>query len=443
MKIAFLVWQFPVLSETFILNQITGLIDRGHDVYIHALNGCPTETTKIHPVVEKYNLLERTYCTPKIPENSILCVLKGLWLLASNMHKNSFSCMQLLNIKKYGKTFASWKQIYRIIALLEAHPYDIIHCQFGTLGSSALTLRQAGYLQGKLVTTFRGNDISSHIKLRGKDVYKELFTYGDFFIANCEFFRNRAIQLGCNPQKIVVLGSGIDCQIFPFQPRQLTSEGSLRIATTGRLVEKKGIEYAIEAVAKVAQAHPNIEYNIIGDGPLKSHLQALIDELGVGQIVKLLGWKQQREVVKILNTCQLFLAPSVTASDGNQDAPVNTLKEAMLMGLAVVSTDHGGIPELVEDGVTGLLVPEKDAAAIADKLIYLIEHPTKWISFGQAGHEKVKEKYDMNQLNDKLVDLYQNLLRDENVLGMSYVCSFPVVSVTESSRQNKVLPKNL
>lgn len=410
MKIAFLVWQFPVLSETFILNQISGLIDRGHEVRIYALNGYPTETTKIHPTVEKYNLLKLTCYIPEKPENPILCALKGLCLLASNIHKNSFSCIQFLNFKKHGKMHITWKQVYRIIAFLDASPYDIIHCQFGTLGPVALMLQQTGYLQGKLVTSFRGNDISSYIKQNGKDIYKTLFTSGDFFIANCEFFRNRAIQLGCDPHKIVVLGSGIDCQRFSFQPRQLPSEGNIRIATTGRLVEKKGIEYAIKAVAKVAQVHPNLEYIIIGDGPLKLYLQALIVQLGVEHIVRLLGWQQQQEVIKSLSTCHLFLAPSVTADDGNQDAPINTLKEAMLMGLTVVSTYHGGIPELVEDGVSGFLVPEKDADAIANKLLYLIEHPKIWVSFGKAGHLKVKEKYDMNKLNDQLVDHYQNLL---------------------------------
>ena len=100
MKIAFIVWRFPVLSEAFILNQITGLIDRGHEVYIHALNGHPKGTTKVHPVVEEYGLLERTYYTPERPENPLLCTLKGIWLLLANMHKNSLSCLKLLDETK-------------------------------------------------------------------------------------------------------------------------------------------------------------------------------------------------------------------------------------------------------------------------------------------------------------------------------------------------------
>ena len=413
MKIAFLVWRFPVLSEAFILNQITGLIDRGHDVYIHALNGHPKGTTKVHPVVEQYDLLKRTYYTPERPENPLLCALKGLGLLLSNLHKNSLSCLQLLDAAKYGKTTEAWKRIYRAIALLDTQPYNVIHCQFGTIGSAALMFRRAGFLQGKLVTIFRGIDISRHVQKHGEDVYDELFAQGDFFLANCEFFRRRAIKLGCDPEKIVVHGSGIDCQKFAFQPRQPPTDGLVRIATTGRLVEKKGIEYAIRAVAQVAQDYSNIEFCIIGDGPLKASLQNLIDELEVTAIVKLLGWKQQQEIIEILDTCHLFVAPSVTAADGNQDAPVNTLKEAMAMGLPVISTYHGGIPELVEDGVSGFLAPERDADEIAEKLRYLIDHPGDWPQMGQAGRARVEERYDMNKLNDELVTLYQQLLHSE------------------------------
>ena len=410
MRVAFLVWRFPILSEAFILNQITGLIDRGHEVHIYALAGRPKGTKKVHPAVEKYNLLARTYYAPERPTSPWLCFLKGLWLLLANLHKNSLRCLQLLHFKDLGNATKFWKRFYRAIALLEANSYDIVHCQFGTLGPIGLMFREAGFLSGKLVTIFRGIDISRYVKEAGEDAYQELFVKGDFFLANCEFFRQRAVNLGCNLQKIVVHGSGIDCQKFNFKVRRSPKDNRIRIATIGRLVEKKGIEYAIQAVAWVSQLHPNIEFLIIGDGPLKTQLQQSIDRLGAGNFIKLLGWKQQQEIVAILDTCHLFVAPSVTAADGNQDAPVNTLKEAMAMGLPVVSTYHGGIPELVEDGTSGFLVPERDPEAIAEKLAALIEHPELWERFGRAGRARVEEKYDMNGLNDELVEIYQTLL---------------------------------
>jgi colanic acid/amylovoran biosynthesis glycosyltransferase len=412
MKIAFLVWRFPVVSEPFILNQITGLLDRGHDVRIYPLNGKPDNLSKIHPIIEQYNLLDRTYYPPTRPDNLLWKYLKGLGLILKNLHRGSLSLLQS-KVFTYNHEVWSLKWLYRAMLFLDREEYDIIHCQFGTLSAMGLLFRDLGILPGKLIVTFRGIDISQHVQEQGEDVYDQLFARGNFFLANCEFFRQKALKIGCNPDRIVVHGSGIDCRQFAFKPRYFPADGIVRIATTGRLVEKKGIEYCIRAIAKLAPIHPNIEFNIIGDGPLKADFEKLIAELDVSNLVKLLGWKQHQEIAEILDNCHLFLAPSVTAADGNQDAPVNTLKEAMAMGLPVISTYHGGIPELVEDGVNGFLVPERDVDAIAQKLAYLIEHPELWESMGTAGRHRVEEKYDMEKLNDELVEIYQSLLEQE------------------------------
>jgi colanic acid/amylovoran biosynthesis glycosyltransferase len=405
MKVAFIVRQFPVLSETFILNQITGLISRGHKVDIYSY---PTvDIDKMHSDVEKYDLLKHTHYYLYVPENYFWRLIKGLELLFRHFLKAPLLFMRSLNIFKYGKRAASLRLLYAIVPLLDTEAYDIIHCQFGMYGIDAMIYRDIGAIKGKLITSFRGYDISWYVKERGKDVYKELFTKGDFFLANCEFFRHRAIKLGCDEKKIVVHGSGIDCSTFTFKTRYPHPDGKIRIATTGRLVEKKGIEYSIRAIAKLANIHPNIEYNIIGDGYLKEHLQQLIQELSVTQQVKLVGWKNQKEIIEILDKTHLFIAPSVTAEDGNQDAPVNTLKEAMAMGLPVIGTLHGGIPELVKDNISGFLVPERDADAISEKLDYLIKHPEVWQQMGSSGRAYVENHYDMNQLNDELVEIYE------------------------------------
>ncbi|MDJ0531487.1 MAG: glycosyltransferase [Xenococcaceae cyanobacterium MO_207.B15] len=413
MKIAFIVGKFPALSVSFIINQIKGLIDGGHEVDIYALDGPPEDTSKVHPIVEEYHLLERTYYPPTRPENVLLRRLKTVGLLLTNLPKNPWVLLPLLNRERFGKEARKQILFYRSMPFLRRESYDIIHCQFGLFGIIGLALRQIGLIEGKLITGFRGYDISRYLKKRGDRIYDELFQEGDFFIANCEFFRQRAIKLGCDPEKIVVLGSGIDCSKFAFTPRHFPEDGKVKLVTTGRLVEKKGIEYGIRAIASLAKTYPNIEYNIIGDGPLKEHFQKLIAELNVGHIVKLVGWKQQEELIEILDNSHILIAPSVTAADGNQDAPVNTLKEAMAMGLPVIGTLHGGIPELIEDGISGFLVPERDAGVIANKVRYLIEHPEIWPDMGKAGRKRVQEKYDMYKLNEQLVEIYQQLLNSE------------------------------
>ncbi len=410
MRVAFVVASFPVLSETFILNQIVGLIERGLAVDIYAIeDGAEGDTTKVHPDVEKYNLLDCTYYVPKIPKNFLLRLLKGI-ALSANFYQVPLVWLRSFNFIKYGTQAVSLRLLYKSKSLIGKEPYDIIHCQFGTLAQMMMVLRDLGAIEGKLVTSFRGYDISEVIQQQGENVYDKLFATGDFFLTNCNYFKDRLLKLGCDRHKLTVLGSGIDCSKFVYKPRTLPANGLVKIATTGRLVEKKGIEYCIRAVAKLTEHNKNIEYNIIGDGPLKEQLQQLIDELGVNEQVKLLGWKKQQEIVKILSQSSIFMATSVTAADGNQDAPVNTLKEAMAMGMPVIGTLHGGIPELIEDGVSGFLVPEKDVDALAEKLTWLIEHPSNWESMGQAGRTYVEKHYDNNQLNDRLVEIYQQVM---------------------------------
>ncbi|MBE9034934.1 glycosyltransferase [aff. Roholtiella sp. LEGE 12411] len=411
MKIAFIVGKFPVLSETFVLNQIIGLISRGHKVDIYGYQ--PDETFKVHPDVEKYQLLAHIYYPPKIPDNYFLRFLKALQLVLTNLHKEPLVLLRSLNFFKYGRQAISLRLLYSVIRLLKAQPYDIIHCQFGTFAQEGMALRDIGAIQGKLITSFRGYDISQIVQQYGENVYDLLFAKGDFFLANCEYFKKRAIKLGCDEKKIVVHGSGIDSSRFPLKVRNPHPDGKIRITTTGRLIEKKGIEYSIRAVAKVSKIHQNIQYNIIGDGYLKENLQQLIRELNIADKVHLLGWKNQPEIIEILENSDIFMAPSITAKNGDQDAPVNTLKEAMLMTLPVIATRHGGIPELVQDGVSGLLVPERDADAIAEKLSYLIEHPEIWTYMGQAGRTYVESNYDINKLNDELVQIYRQVLMND------------------------------
>jgi colanic acid/amylovoran biosynthesis glycosyltransferase len=407
MKVAFIVNSFPILSETFIVNQATGLLDRGHEVDIYADQ--LGDTSKVHPDVTKYKLLERTHYLPAVPTNRLERLWKGIGLLAAQMARNPRLTLQSLNFLKYGEPAVSLWLLYTAIPDLKKS-YDIIHCQFGTQSFRGMAFQAINSPNAKLITTFRGDDISRFVRERGNQIYDRLFKTGDFFLANCDFFRDRAVQIGCDSSRIFVHRSGLDCHKFTLKPRQFPTDGRVRIATTGRLVEKKGIEYSIRAVAKVAATYPNIEYNVMGDGPLRDHLQDLIQELGVSDKVNLLGWKNEQEIIEILDATHLFIAPSVTASDGNQDAPINVLKEASALGLPVISTYHGGIPELIQDGVSGFLVPERDADALAEKLGYLLAHPEVWIPMGQAGRAYVEAHYNLHRLNDELVTIYQRLL---------------------------------
>jgi colanic acid/amylovoran biosynthesis glycosyltransferase len=156
--------------------------------------------------------------------------------------------------------------------------------------------------------------------------------------------------------------------------------------------------------------YPNFIYNIVGEGPLKDDLQALIIELNAQGYVNLLGSKTQPEVLSLLEKSHILLAPSITAKNGDQEGIPVTLMEAMAMGMPVLSTKHSGIPELVQDGVSGVLVPERDIETLLNKLNYLIRHHDNWPAMGRHGRNHIRNEYDINILNDKLERIYLGLL---------------------------------
>lgn len=407
MKIAFLMGRFPTISETFILNQITGMIDRGHDVCIYAES--VGDLSNLHGDVLKYNLIELTHYFGKAPKNYFHRFVRAIPLFIKDFLKAPVRTILSLNFLIYGRQALSLRLLYTLTPDLREE-YDIIHCQFGGNGFRGIAFRAMHSPKAKLVTTFRGYDISGYVKSEGSNVYESLFQCGDLFLTNCEFFKQRLYKLGCPIEKLKVHGSGLDCSRFPFRTRHFPEDGLVKVVTVGRFIEKKGIEYGIKAIARVLKKYPKLNYFIIGDGKLRKDLEDLVKSLGIVDSVTFLGKQPQEDIISLLETSHIFIAPCVTASDGDQDAPINTLKEAMAMGMPVISTLHGGIPELVEDNVSGYLVPERDADAIAQKLIDLINHPEIWPSMGQAGHAFVEKHYNLNHLNDELAKAYNSLL---------------------------------
>lgn len=409
MKIAFIVNEFPSLSQTFVLNQITGLIDRGHDIDIFSEEA--RNNLKFHEDVKTYNLIERTIYL-SVPINKFHRIFKGLYYAVKIIQKNPVAVLRSLNIFKYGRKAASLYLLYQIIPFLEKGPYDIIHCQFGMLAPKSLLLKHTGVLTSKFITSFRGYDASRYVHNR-PCVYDELFREGDLFLTVCQYLKQRLIEEGCDAEKIIVLHSGIDCERFEYSNRTRSEDGPTKLLTIARLVEKKGVAYAIKAVSILVSSGKHITYDVIGgDGGLRDDLEQMIEDLGMEKYIRLLGWRNQDEVIRALKNSDILVAPSITATNGDQEGIPNTIKEAMAMGLPVISTLHSGISELVEDGVSGFLVPECDLDSLTDRLAYLIDHPEIWHEMGQHGRKKVENDFDVNKLNDRLVEIYQRLLSD-------------------------------
>lgn len=412
MKIAFFLGEFPAISQTFILDQIVGLIQRGHDVDIFANIARDKDT--VHPEIDRYRLLERTYYWPKIPNSHILRTLKGFKLLACNLFKNPLLLLNSLNIFKYGKDAASLRLLYLCIPFLNRQTrYDIIQCHFGWSGLQGMHVQNMGAVDGKLITTFHGFDVTRSVHEFGETVYSSLFVRGDLFSPISDYWKHRLIKMGCDDGKLFVHRMGIDLRKFSTSTSYAgKSQDTIRLISVSRLVEKKGLKYGICAVARLLrdQNVSNIEYTIIGDGELRADLQQLVSDLGVSEQIILCGQKSSDTVVKLLNQSHILLAPSVTGEDGDMEGIPVVLMEAMAMGLPVVSTYHSGIPELVEDGISGFLVPEKDIDQLADKISYLIRHPKESEKMGKAGKLKIERDHNLEKLNNQLERVYTEIL---------------------------------
>ena len=407
MRIAFIVNCFPSLSQTFILSQITGLIDQGHTVDIYAET--TKNDTKVHQDVIDYNLLDSTYYFNRPGRRSVE-IIKALWIILLKSAENIKFLQLVLEYSKCKEREAlpsRLKVIYIAKEFIDKPEYDVIQCHFGPNGTKGALVKKMFFPNSILATTFHGYELTKYLSSE-RNLYSRLFEMGDLFLPISEHWKRHLINLGCSPDKIQTHHMGVNIDRFTLAQQQ-PSEKSIRLITIARLSEKKGIEYGIRAVQKLKSGCPNIkfEYLIVGEGPLRPILQALIEELDLEHDISLLGWRQQQAIVDLLSQSQILLAHSVTASDGDQEGIPVVLMEAMAMGLPVVSTWHSGIPELVKDGISGFLVPEKDVEATAKKLALLINSSALRTEMGLEGRKYVKENFNVHTLNYQLSDLFQ------------------------------------
>jgi colanic acid/amylovoran biosynthesis glycosyltransferase len=421
MKVAFILPQFPAISETFILNQITGLMDRGVEVDIFA--DIRTPQPGRHPALTKYELMNRTRYAVEQPSGRWAARLRASGLLGGALMRVPLQKTSLANLIRNGRTDAH-RALRFTTTPRRLGSYDIIHCHFGPTGQWGMSLRNLGLLDGRLVTTFHGYDMCRPFREEGPDVYDRLFEEGDLFLPISDFWKRKLIEHGCPPEKILVHRMGVDCGKFEFRPRAIEPGEPIRLLSVSRLVEKKGLSYALRAVARVndhlasSRARENgshgsagrrIEYTIVGSGPLRSRLERLVRELGLGESVRFAGARTSDEVARFMERSHILLAPSVTAEDGNREGIPVVLMEAMATGLPVISTHHSGIPELAEDGVTGLLAEERDIDGLVDGIRSLIDDPELYERLVSEGRERVDAEFDIEMLNERLLEYFRGL----------------------------------
>lgn len=410
-KIGYLVGEFPKLSETFILDEVKEHLRHRVPVIVISMYR-PAANAKVWsnlaeiavPVVYVYRTRGRLQRLERIWIG--LLALLTYWRL-----------WRVVLCSGYG-TYADRANIlalaHRLRRIAHLGGLDLLHCHFGYRGHLAAALRSLGLLDAKIITTFHGVDLSAEIRRKGRNFYDLLFRFGELFLPVSEMWARRLLELGCDPSRIAVHHVGIDCDRNEFKERRLEPRPGkpVRLISVGRLVEKKGHRFALAALARLRARHPGttITLDIIGDGPLLQTLKAQAVELGLGDIVTFHGGLSHSRTLALLDHAAIFVLPSVTAEDGDMEGIPVSLMEAMARGLIVVSTFHSGIPELIENGVNGFLVPERDVDALADAIEQCVEQAPRWPDLLRAGRRTVETKFDRQKLGNRLIELYRELL---------------------------------
>lgn len=353
---------FPHQSRQYINNQITGFIEMGHNVFILVQHQDDNQVPRAQdPIIEKYNLSGKIFYE-KLP--------------------------------KYLRDF------------------DILYCQFGQMGDYCLSLIEKKKLTGKMVVCFRGGDATRALR-ENSHRFDKVFKYANLLLPVCHYFKDRLLLCGAKEYKTIVHHSGINCKEIAFKQRTMPEDGIIKFVTIGRLAKMKGIEYAVRAIARIKRVYPHVTYDIIGDGELYDSLQHLINTLQLQDTVKLIGYLPHHEVIQRLSHYHIALIPSCTADDWNQEGIPNAAMEAMASGMPVIGTHHAGMPELIEEGISGFLVPEKDVAALSDKIFYIINNPQLWEVTGTAGRAYILREHNKDFLNKRIISIFKELVREE------------------------------
>jgi len=407
MRIAVLTNSFPMISETFILRQVTGLLDLGHSVHVVA-EFSPDISQPLHADVERLQLLEHTSYVNMPPLRNASRFLALRKTLVECFRAAPVATIAALNPLAYGRRAISFSNVFRLGTLLpHLHSLDVLHAHFGPVGEQFRFARRSCGIP--LVVSFHGYDFSTYPRSHGENCYRRLFQEADLITVNSEYSRRCVENLGCPKEKLRLLHEGLDPGEFTFRERMLPIDGQISLLTVARLVPKKGIEYALRALSEVLHTYPKVRYSIIGDGPLLSPLLQLTQSLGINHAVTFHGAGSGEIVRAAMDRADIFLLTSTSAS-GDMEGQGLVVQEAQASGMPIIVTKHGPLPEGIVADKSGFIAPEGDPVAIAKAICRLIEGGNNWPAMGRVGRDYVAATYDINHLNAYLVKIYEEAL---------------------------------
>jgi glycosyltransferase involved in cell wall biosynthesis len=303
----------------------------------------------------------------------------------------------------------SQAELRKLLAILDETGAPLLHIYFGHIAVHLLPLIRAW--KHPSIVSFHGADVMVDMN---KPAYRQatlqMLDAVTLVLVRSESLRRALVDLGCATEKIELQRTGIPLEQFPFREREFPKGADWRFLQASRLTEKKGLPVTLRAFEIFVRQYRNATLTIAGEGPLRRELESLARELRIAERLSFTGFISQERLREIYYRSHIFLHPSQTGRDGNQEGVPNSMLEAMATGLPVFATEHGGIPEAIEHGVSGVLVPERDEFALVETLLDAVKDPDLLSRIACAGAEAVKRNFDLANQARRLEDIYLRMI---------------------------------
>jgi colanic acid/amylovoran biosynthesis glycosyltransferase len=311
-------------------------------------------------------------------------------------------------------TGAPWElsggETRQITNLLHQETCSLLHLFFGSVAIHMLPLMRSSPVP--VVVSFHGSDVAGAMAGTGyRAALGEMFERAALVPCRSQHLADQVRALGCPQAKLRVMRAVLP----PITRRHLAKpmDGGWSVLQAGRLVPKKGMITALKAFARFHRHFPKATFTIAGEGPLKETLGELAARLGLTEAVDFCGFLSQDELTAKFKKAHLYLHPSETV-DGDTEGVPNALLEAMAHGIPSVSTRHGGIPEAVDDGISGLLCGEREPDQLAESLLRLANDPVLYAKISEGAARQIAEKFSPEARSEQIESLYREAVTKQN-----------------------------
>ena len=317
MRIAFFVGAFPTISETWLINQVVDLRDRGIEIEVFSLKR--GDTANISDRFYENNLSDCTHYLD-MPEGKIRRIVAAVPKVLKMLVKNPMALARAFNVRKYGRQAMSGQLLFWTEPFV-GKKFDLFHCHFGTVANRFLAIKYVLGLKQKMMTSFYGQDVSMIFQVKGEHFYDELKKECHTYVVMSEYMKQRLVAKGFDEKELHVISIfGIDVNEYSFRERTIKPGETVQMASVGRFVEKKGFDDLLRALAIVkAKTDKKFHCSIIGGGELESKLRAMAKELNVEDVISFNGYMKLEDIINYLLKMHFYLQPSKIASDGDQE----------------------------------------------------------------------------------------------------------------------------